>query len=414
MSALLDAAPDSVVFASRPLEAMRPAFTMLASAYARAWGLPCALTDVNGSVVAGDLGCIRKCAHSQECARVRRQAVAQSATWGEAFLLQCPHGSVVWALPVMVNALVLGGLVVTVAEIGAPGRGAATPAPSDVHRAASDLLALAVESNLTNAALLEAKRAAARRESDRAQAIQRLKGQDYRAFRDLYLAEESALIVAIRRGDRAAAREILNRVLGVIYFPGGQRPPVLKSFLLELVVMMSRSAVEAGGDPAELLGDNYSSFADLARIETEEALCAWLVSTLERIMDAIKAHHDFPITVLLDVAVHYIEEHLDEDLSRDAVAAVACLSPSHFSRMVKQRFGVSFTELLARTRVARAADLLAHTQKSLLQVCLECGFSDQSYFTKVFQKYTGRTPGGYRRTHGRSVPGADADAGGAS
>ena len=43
---------------------------------------------------------------------------------------------------------------------------------------------------------------------------------------------------------------------------------------------------------------------------------------------------------------------------------------------------------------------LVRAQKSLIQVCLDCGFSDQSYFTKVFQKYTGHTPGGYRRSDG--------------
>ncbi len=73
---------------------------------------------------------------------------------------------------------------------------------------------------------------------------------------------------------------------------------------------MSRSAVEAGGDPSELLGANYSSFADLAAIEGEEELCAWLVGMLERIMDAIKSNREYPSTVLLGAALRYMEEHL--------------------------------------------------------------------------------------------------------
>ncbi|HAH86543.1 MAG TPA: hypothetical protein DCL60_04130, partial [Armatimonadetes bacterium] len=88
-----------------------------------------------------------------------------------------------------------------------------------------------------------------------------------------------------------------------------------------------------------------------------------------------------------------------EELSRDDAANVACLSPSHFSRVVKQTFGQSFTELLARMRVEKARELLTCTEKSLIQVCLDCGFSDQSYFTKVFQRYTGHTPGEYRHAH---------------
>jgi AraC-like DNA-binding protein len=183
---------------------------------------------------------------------------------------------------------------------------------------------------------------------------------------------------------------------------GRERPSLLKSFVLELVVTMSRSAVEAGADPSELLGANYSSFADLAGIETEEGLCAWLVSMLERVMDAIKSNHQYPSSVLLGAAMKYMQENLHEELSRDDVANVACLSPSHFSRVVKQTFGQSFTELLARMRVEKARELLTCTEKSLIQICLDCGFSDQSYFTKVFQRYTGHTPGEYRHAHRES------------
>jgi len=162
-------------------------------------------------------------------------------------------------------------------------------------------------------------------------------------------------------------------------------------------VMMSRSAVEAGGDPGTLLGANYSSFATLARIEGEEELCAWLVGMLERIMDAIHTHHGYPISVMLGAAVQHMEQHLGEDLSRDDVARVACLSPAHFSRVVKHTFGQSFTDLLTQMRVDRAREMLVLSEHSIIRIALECGFSDQSYFTKVFKKLTGQTPGEYRR-----------------
>jgi transcriptional regulator GlxA family with amidase domain len=57
----------------------------------------------------------------------------------------------------------------------------------------------------------------------------------------------------------------------------------------------------------------------------------------------------------------------------------------------------SFIELLTRLRVDRACHLLVHTDNDLAQIALECGFGDQSYFTRVFGKRTGQTPGDYRR-----------------
>lgn len=372
-------------------------FQTLRSNYESTWGLSCVLTDAEGRVIAG--GSLESCMNECECVSLRKRAIEEALRWGEPSLLMCPNNYVIWALPVMENAAVIGGVVVERVTVGPVEIGTGKLTPEDIRCAASDLRTMAEEANLTNAALLKLKRMDAERESERAEAIHELKGQDYLSIRDIYLKEEPALIAAIKRGDRSAAREIINRVLVGIYYIGRDRPTLLKSFILELVVTMSRSAVEAGADPAELLGVNYSSVSELAQIDTEEELCAWLVSMLERVMDAIKSNRQYPSSVLLSAALKYMQDHLPEDISRDQVADVACLSPSHFSRVVKQTFDHSFTELLAKMRVEKARELLTRTEKSLIQICLDCGFSDQSYFTKVFQKYTGRTPGDYRRSH---------------
>ncbi|MHB9133282.1 MAG: helix-turn-helix domain-containing protein [Armatimonadota bacterium] len=386
-----------VRYVSRPLDEVKSAYEQLAEEYRRIWHLQCVLTDTAGQVLAPGGKCRKECVGGLECAYARRQAIRESVRWGEPSVFLCPHGMMIWAVPVMENAHVMGGLVVSRPESGNPD--GPTLSPKDVRRAAFDLLARAEKANLTNAAFLELRRFAAAREAERAEAIHELKDQNYQSIRDIYLVEEPALIAAIKQNDRAIAREILNRVLVGIYFMGRERPLLLKSFIMELIVTMSRSAVEAGGDPTELLGANYSSFAELARIDSEEELCEWLVAMLERIMDAIKAHHHYPIGVLLGAAMKYMREHIHEDLSRDDVAKIACLSPSHFSRVVKSTFGQSFTDLLAKMRVDKAREELALTEKSLIQIGLDSGFSDQSYFTKVFQKHTGRTPGEYRRLH---------------
>jgi len=386
---------DYVRFSLSSPESVRSAFESIAEAYYKAWGLGCVLTDIEGNIVAGEAP-HAGCGSDPECSSARRKAAEEALRWGAPSMLICPAGYIIWAVPLMENSVVNGAIVVEKVAVGTPND---TLSPAGISRAASDLLTMVEEANITNAALLELRRIEAKRESERAKAIHEAKEQNYQSIRDLYLVEEPALISAIKRGDRHAAREILNRVLVGIYYLGRERPTLLKSFILELIVTMSRSAVEAGGDPSELLGVNFSSVADLAKIDTEEELCAWLVSMLERMMDAITSNRQYPSTVLLSAAVKYMEEHLTEDISRDEVADVACLSPSHFSRVVKQTFGQSFTELLARMRVDKARELLVRTEKSLIQICLDCGFSDQSYFTKVFQKYTGRTPGEYRRSH---------------
>ena len=370
----------------------------LAAAYKQSWGMDCLLVDPSGAVYEGELPCGDSCAHSHECMALHKRAIEESVRWGDPFVLLCPQSHMIWAVPVMINSRLIGGLLVIHPEAVHSDHENATLPPAEIHRAAFDLLAMADEENLTNAALLESRRTTARRESQRAEAIHSLKEQNYQSIRELYLVEEPGLVSAIKRGDRSAAREILNRVLLGIYFIARDRPLLLKSFILELITTMSRTAVEAGGDPTELLGANYSSVVELAGIDSEEELCQWLVAMLERMMDAIKSNHHYPISVLLGEAQRYMQEHLHEDISRDDVARVACLSPTHFSRVAKQTFGHSFTDLLARMRVDKARELLVMTEKSLVEISFDTGFNDQSYFTKVFQKYTGKTPGEYRRS----------------
>lgn len=378
-------------------ENLRSRFESLGRGYSQSWGLCCLLTDANGLVLAQVGDCKSGCDRESECNRERRRALREALRWGEPTMMLCQHGMILWAVPVMYNADLLGGLMSAAPDPSLPEESPQLT-PTQIRQAALDLLAKAEEANLTNGALLELRRAAAQRESRRAEAIHALKERGHHTLRDVYLVEEPALIAAIKRGDRASARESINRVLVGLYFLGRERPELLKSLLLELVVMMSRSAVEAGGDPAALLGANYSSFAELASLEGEEELCAWLVGMLERIMDAIHTHHSYPISALVGAAVQYMEEHLGEDLNRDEVARRACLSPAHFSRVVKQTYGQSFTDLLTQMRVDKARERLTLSEDSIIQIALDCGFSDQSYFTKVFKKLAGQTPGEYRRS----------------
>lgn len=219
----------------------------------------------------------------------------------------------------------------------------------------------------------------------------------YDNVRELYLNAEPALLAAIKRGERKEARSIINRVLVYIYSFGMDRLDLLKAFQLELVVMLSRASVEAGGKPAEIFGQDFEALKELAELSDEEDLCLWLRRMLERSMDAIERNQAFPNSVLLQRALVYMEEHLHQDLSRDEVARAAGLSGSHFSHLIKRHTGKTFTFLLQQKRINRARSLLSGTDDPLADIADQCGFCDQSYFTKIFRKHTGRAPGDFRK-----------------
>lgn len=229
-------------------------------------------------------------------------------------------------------------------------------------------------------------------------AIPLLEHHPYDRVRELYLYLEPSLMAAIRRENIGEARGIINQVLVHIYTAGEERSDLLKGLLLELIVMMSRAAVEAGASQSEVLGINFRSITQLASIDDDEQLCAWLSSTLEHIMSTIGKQNDFTPPILITKALEYMRQNIGHDISRDDVARHAGISPSHFSRLLKKRTGRSFTELLRQCRIDLASELLRDPTLTLADIAITCGFCDQSYFTNVFQETRFLTPGQYRHT----------------
>ena len=92
----------------------------------------------------------------------------------------------------------------------------------------------------------------------------------------------------------------------------------------------------------------------------------------------------------------YIEAHLDNRLSLTDLAAVACLSPYHFSRSFKQAVGIGPQRYVTRRRLDRAKTLMRRTNRPLALIAQEVGFADQSHLTSVFRREIGVTPGHFR------------------
>jgi AraC-like DNA-binding protein len=88
-----------------------------------------------------------------------------------------------------------------------------------------------------------------------------------------------------------------------------------------------------------------------------------------------------------------------EPLDVRAVAAVAHISPAHFSRCFRSVFGESPHRYLQRRRVERSMFLLRETDRSVTDVCLDVGFTSLGTFSRTFRAIVGETPSNYRAGH---------------
>jgi AraC family transcriptional regulator len=105
------------------------------------------------------------------------------------------------------------------------------------------------------------------------------------------------------------------------------------------------------------------------------------------------SHHEARI---LPVLVH-IEDHLDEPLRLDALAALAGFSPHHFHRVFRAVTGEPPAEYVRRLRLERAVLQLKVSPDSVLQIALDAGFRTHETFTRAFTRRFDIHPSEFRR-----------------
>ncbi|WP_430788899.1 AraC family transcriptional regulator [Virgibacillus flavescens] len=96
-------------------------------------------------------------------------------------------------------------------------------------------------------------------------------------------------------------------------------------------------------------------------------------------------------------SIDYIEEYLNQDLSIQDAANVACMSKFHYQRMFSMLTGVPVSEYIRRRRLTRAAQELAHSNSKVIDVALAYGYETPESFSKAFRKMHGVTPSAVRK-----------------
>lgn len=96
-------------------------------------------------------------------------------------------------------------------------------------------------------------------------------------------------------------------------------------------------------------------------------------------------------------ALRYIDAHLSDDLRLEDVASHVYLSPYYFSKLFKKYHGIGFNAWVNQQRMASARELLCHSDWSIASIARNLGFSQTSYFCKVFRQTYQVTPQVYRQ-----------------
>ena len=103
---------------------------------------------------------------------------------------------------------------------------------------------------------------------------------------------------------------------------------------------------------------------------------------------------------VISSAMGYINEHFQEDLSLDDVAAFAGFNRYYFSRSFKRQTGYFFKDYLCQKRLQTAMDLLIRTDLPMKDVAIKSGFGSVATFNRIFREKMDCTPTRYRAIYG--------------
>lgn len=110
----------------------------------------------------------------------------------------------------------------------------------------------------------------------------------------------------------------------------------------------------------------------------------------------ISDHQEAAQTKLNDIK-KYIDEHFTEKIYLDALSERFYINKYYLTRLFKKQFGASINHYIIYQRITLGKRLLRFTDDSIENISRECGIDDPGYFTRLFKKVEGITPGEFRK-----------------
>ncbi len=406
----------------------RPAFNALAKEYRQKTGLSLLLVDPGGEIVYGPRRCeFCRRAVAPGDSRLRKicrqkmiQAVEESFRWGEGYITTCPVGLVLFAVPIVQQRQLLGGVVSGFAIFPEMKKDFAEEVSSELKRhglspkphlikiggiktislgkakeSVSRLMTLTHKHKLNDLTFLKEQNEKYIQQYKIANFLEMLKGENPDIARKI-LDKQEEIIQKVKLGDTTGAREILNEFLGSIFFESGMNFEVIKVRIIELIVIISRAAIEAGVGAQELLGLNYSYLTDLSKVTDLEELLFKVTRVLENFIAKVALSKGKKRKARFRQMRDFVEKNFTARITARDVAKESGLSVSRALHLFREETGMTLTAYINKLKLDYGKYLLLNSDISLAELAAELGYCDQSHFTKNFKKLEKITPSHFR------------------
>lgn len=207
---------------------------------------------------------------------------------------------------------------------------------------------------------------------------------------------ENQLFEHVKEGDSKGSLELLKDLMGQISLIEAGDLSSIKTKVLGICTILSRLATERTSLSQEQAESYFYDMNVLNKAVSFQELSILTSNLVENITQAVATSSYSGNSQIIRLAIQNVNESYKNKISLKTVANHLHTNPSYLSMLFKQEMGITFTDYLNQVRINRSCELLTNTSLSLIDVSLQAGFDDQSYFSKVFKKLKGITPKSYR------------------
>ena len=206
---------------------------------------------------------------------------------------------------------------------------------------------------------------------------------------------ESKYLQSAKSGDGASAVVYARDFFKWMEENSGGKRSNIEIKVLEMIIELEKRAFYDGNVSYGFrYRENYLS--QIEGTTDNEALLNWFISKTEEICSKINNGKKKKLTSVVAKAKDYISENYAKNITLDEVSRMVDISPYYFSKLFKQETGEPFIEYMTKTRMREAERLLLNSDLSIKEICGACGYNDPNYFSRIFKKYEGITPGEFR------------------
>lgn len=265
----------------------------------------------------------------------------------------------------------------------------------------AELLA-AIAGNVSNLSYGKAGRYFYRQESLlNAMYVEKMKTPSMNDYYTYPIVMEEKLRSAIKNRDKEGSQIILNQMLAYIYTYNNYKINEIKPRITELMVIISRAAVDAGANIQEIYMINENFNNTIMEFNEMEDLSVWVSGMLQRFISLTFEFEKAKHADIVYKTINYIKKNYSRHITLDEIAAESYISKTYLSTLFKKETSYSIFEYINNVRIEKSQSLLTNSKLDILEISNICGFDNQSYFTKVFKKIVGTTPKKYRESRGR-------------